>query len=31
MSEAVLVRQTRHKDLRIKVVDHQPVLFEQLS
>ena len=29
--EAVLVRQGRRKGLRIKVVDHQPVLFEQLS
>jgi DNA invertase Pin-like site-specific DNA recombinase/uncharacterized protein YndB with AHSA1/START domain/predicted DNA-binding transcriptional regulator AlpA len=29
--EAVLVRQGRRKGLRIKVVDQQPVLFEQLS
>jgi predicted DNA-binding transcriptional regulator AlpA len=29
--EAVLVRQGRRKGLRIKVVDHQPALFEQLS
>ena len=28
---AVLVRQGRRKGLRIKVVDHQPALFEQLS
>jgi len=29
--EAVLVRQGRRKGLRIKVVDQQPTLFEQLS
>jgi predicted DNA-binding transcriptional regulator AlpA len=29
--EAVLVRQGRRKGLRIKVVDQQPALFEQLS
>jgi len=29
--QAVLVRQGRRKGLRIKVVDHQPALFEQLS
>jgi DNA invertase Pin-like site-specific DNA recombinase len=29
--QAVLVRQGRRKGLRIKVVDQQPVLFEQLS
>ena len=29
--QAVLVRQGRRKGLRIKVVNHQPVLFEQLS
>ena len=29
--QAVLVRQGRRKGLRIKVVDHQPMLFEQLS
>ncbi len=29
--EAVLVRQGRRKGLRIKVVDQQPVLFEQIS
>ena len=29
--EAVLVRQGRRKGLRIKVVDQQPVLFDQLS
>src|SRR5215471_342626 len=29
--EAVLVRQGRRKGLRIKVVDQQPELFEQLS
>jgi DNA invertase Pin-like site-specific DNA recombinase len=29
--KAVLVRQGRRKGLRIKVVDHQPELFEQLS
>lgn len=29
--EAVLVRQGRRKGLRIKVVDHQPVLFDQIS
>jgi hypothetical protein len=29
--EAVLVRQGRRKGLRIKVVDQQPVPFEQLS
>jgi DNA invertase Pin-like site-specific DNA recombinase len=29
--EAVLVRQGRRKGLRIKVVDRQPLLFEQLS
>jgi len=28
---AVLVRQGRRKGLRIKVVDQQPALFEQLS
>ena len=29
--EAVLVRQGRRKGLRIKVMDQQPALFEQLS
>ena len=29
--QAVLVRQGRRKGLRIKVVDHQPALFERLS
>ena len=29
--QAVLVRQGRRKGLRIKVVDQQPPLFEQLS
>ena len=29
--QAVLVRQGRRKRLRIKVADHQPALFEQLS
>ena len=29
--EAVLMRQGRRKGLRIKVVDQQPALFEQLS
>ena len=29
--QAVLVRQGRPKGLRIKVVDQQPELFEQLS
>ncbi len=29
--QAVLVRQGRRKGLRIKVVDHQPALFKQLS
>ena len=29
--QAVLVRQGRRKGLRIKMVDHQPALFEQLS
>ena len=29
--EAVLVRQGRRKGLRIKVVDQQPELFEQIS
>jgi biotin operon repressor len=29
--QAVLVRQGRRKGLRIKVVDQQPALFEQLS
>ena len=29
--EAVLVRQGRRKGLRIKVVDQQPELFEELS
>ena len=29
--EAVLVRQGRRKGLRIRVVDQQPLLFEQLS